>query len=105
MILIGALAVFKPALMSEKFGIPTTGSGLSFVVSTGIRDLALGLVVLVLYAEQVWWMLVWTHLFIAVVAISDFAVVLKSGNKKIALVHMTGAIALVVFSAVASRFL
>ncbi len=81
--LIGLLAVIWPEQMSKKFGIGVSGLALPYVVSTGIRDVfdwtALGMV----------------NICIGVVALSDFLVVRKHGDKKTALVHLVGAIVVV----------
>lgn len=51
-LLIGILAVIKPEQMSKKFGISVSGSALPYVVSTGIRDVFIGLAVLILFYKE-----------------------------------------------------
>lgn len=91
-LIIGVGAVIRPEPMSKKFGIPVKGDALPYVVSTGIRDVAIGLMILILTYLQNWQSLGFSFLFLAIVAISDFAVVIKFGNKKASLIHLFGAI-------------
>ena len=42
---IGIMAVLKPLPMSHKFGIPVSGEALPYVMSTGIRDVFIGLII------------------------------------------------------------
>lgn len=94
---IGILAMLWPQKMSEKFGISVVGESLPYVISTGVRDVFIGLVVILLYKAQNWSVLGYVHFFIAVVAVSDFAVVIKHGVRKTALVHAFGAVLVSVY--------
>ena len=90
-VIIGVGAVLKPHQMAENFGISASGSASSYVVSLGIRDVFVGLTVLILYFNQAWRELGLIQFCIGLVAISDFLVVLKKGNKIISLIHLAGA--------------
>lgn len=96
-LIIGILAVLQPQKMSEKFGIAVTGSALPYVISTGVRDIFIGLTILILFSFKNWSVLGYIHFCIGVVAISDSTVVLKYGNKKVAMVHVFGAILAVAY--------
>ena len=98
-LLIGILAVLNPEKMSKNFGIAVSGSALPYVVSTGIRDVFMGLIVLILFYLQAWNALGMSHLCLGIVAISDFIVVRKHGDKKASLVHISGAIAVIAYGA------
>lgn len=95
--LIGVLAVSKPKYMSEKFGIVANESTLPYVVSTGIRDVFIGLIVLILFYYQAWKILGASNLCIGIVAISDFLVVRKYGDKKTSLIHLIGAVVVITY--------
>ncbi len=98
-IIIGICAVLQPQPMSKKFGITVSGAALPYVVSTGIRDVFIGLTVLVLFYRQEWSLLGVINLLIGVVAISDFLVVKKHGDKKTSLAHLAGAVGVVAYGA------
>lgn len=98
-LLIGIAATVKPKEMSKNFGIAVDGLALPFVVSTGIRDVFIGLVILVLFYLQAWKALGAAHLCIGIVAISDFLVVRKFGDKKASLIHFAGAVIVIVYGA------
>ena len=51
-LLIGIAATAKPKEMSKKFGIAVSGEALPYVMSTGIRDVFMGLVVLILFYHR-----------------------------------------------------
>lgn len=87
---IGLLAIAKPQFMSEGFGIKVSGAATSYVVALGIRDLFIGLTVLLLYSYQAWVLIGYTSLMIAMVAFSDFLVVFKNGKKSASFVHLLG---------------
>ncbi len=91
-LLIGIAAIAKPEMMSKQFGIAVSGIALPYVRSLGIRDIFMGLVVLILFNQQAWIALGATHLCLGLVAVSDFIVVLKHGNKKASLTHFAGAV-------------
>ncbi len=91
-LIIGVIAVLKPEAMSKKFGIPVTGPALPYVISTGVRDIFIGLTVLILFYRQEWFTLGCINLAVGVVAITDFILVLKHGDKKISIVHFLGAL-------------
>lgn len=92
-LLIGVAAVLKPEPMSKKFGISVNGSALPYVVSTGIRDVFIGLTVLILFYKEQWSTLGAINLCIGIIAVSDFLVVQKHGDKKTSWIHLFGAIA------------
>ncbi len=96
---IGILAVFKPKAMSKNFGIQATPPAFPFVVSMGIRDVFIGLVFLVLYFSEDWNALAYLSSAVGIVAMSDFFVVQKYGNKKVSRIHLFGAIAVFSYSA------
>lgn len=96
-LIIGIFAVLKPEPMSKKFGIKVSGEALPYVISTGIRDVFMGLAVLILFFRQEFYSLGWIMLCIGVVAVSDFLVVRKNGDRKTSLVHLFGAIAVFVY--------
>lgn len=90
-LVIGILAMLKPEPMSKNFGIGVSGFALPYVVSTGVRDIFIGLCVFVLFWRQEWVTLGCINFCIAVVALSDFFVVRKHGHKMTSLVHLFGA--------------
>lgn len=98
-VLIGIGAVIKPEAMSKNFGISVSGSALPYVVSTGIRDVFMGLVILILCYYQYWSVIGATMICIAVVAVSDFLVVRRHGDKRTSLVHLFGAIVTIGYGA------
>jgi hypothetical membrane protein len=96
-LVIGILAMFRPESMSKKFGISASDKTLPYVKSTGVRDVFIGLTVLILFYLKDWVALGWVNLFIGIVAISDFSVVLRNGDKNTSLVHLFGAILVLAF--------
>ena len=92
---IGITAALWPQPMSKKFGIAASDNALPYVVSTGVRDIFMGLTVLLLYYQQDWKLLGIIQLCLGLVAISDFRVVQLHGDKKVSLVHLAGAIAVI----------
>jgi hypothetical protein len=96
-LVIGICAVIRPLPMAAKFGISVGEPALPYVVSTGIRDVFIGLAVLILFYLQEWKALGAINLCIAIVAISDFMIVRKYGNKKTSYVHLAGAIAVITY--------
>lgn len=96
---IGILAVLRPGPMSKKFGIAASGATLPYVISTGVRDIFIGLTVLILFYLREQRALGWTILSIAIVAVSDFWVVQKYGDKKTSLVHLSGAVIVIAYGA------
>jgi hypothetical protein len=98
-LLIGIAAVLLPQKMSLKFGIAAQGPMLPYVVSTGIRDVFMGLVVLVLFFRGEWIPLGFVNLFLGLVAACDFWVVNKHGDKKVARVHALGFVIVVIYGA------
>lgn len=95
--LIGIAAVLKPEPMSKKFGIAARGSALPYVVSTGIRDVFIGLSILTLVYFEQWLALGFINLFVGIVAISDFLVVIRNGDKKTSVVHLAGALIVITY--------
>ena len=96
---IGVMAALLPEPMSKKYGIAVTGSALPYVVSTGIRDVFIGLTVLILFYLKNWEALGYINLFIGIVAVSDFLIVQKFGDKKTSLVHLFGAAVVIGYGA------
>ncbi len=98
-LVIGIFAVLRPKPMSKNFGIAAGDSALPFVVSTGVRDVFIGLIVLILFFMENWQALGAANLCIGIVAICDFFVVRKHGDKKVSLVHLGGAVAVIGYGA------
>jgi hypothetical membrane protein len=96
---IGICATLRPLPMSKKFGIAASESSAPYVISTGIRDVFMGLTVLILFYLQQWSGLGAINVCISIVAISDFKVVYKYGDKKTSYVHLAGAISVIVYGA------
>ena len=96
-LLIGIVATAKPEEMSKKFGIAVYGVALPYVMSTGIRDVFIGLIVLILFYLREWRALGAGHLCIGIVAISDFLVVRKYGDKKTSMTHLGGAVIVIAY--------
>lgn len=94
---IGIAATFSPERMSKNFGIVVKGEALPYVTSTGIRDVFIGLIVLLLFYFGLSKALGLCHLFIGIVAISDFLVVRKYGNKKMSFIHLGGALIVIAY--------
>lgn len=90
-LIVGILAVLLPGTMSKKFGIAVSGAALPYVISTGVRDIFIGLTVLVLFYLQQWFSLGCINICIGVVAVTDFFLVRKHGTMKAALFHLLGA--------------
>ncbi len=89
---IGILAVLWPQPMSKKFGIAADGLTLPYVVSTGIRDIFIGLTVLILFYNRNWPLLGLINFCISIVAASDFLIVFRHGEKKTSFAHLFGVI-------------
>ena len=96
-LLIGVGAMIRPQLMSQKFGIAADSKTLPYVVSLGIRDVFMGLTVLLLFFLSEWFALGLVHICLGMVAVSDFIVVFKHGQRKTSWVHFAGAIASFVY--------
>ena len=95
-IIIGILAIINPKKMSKNFGIDTNDiKTLPYVSSLGVRDIFMGITILILYHNQLWNILGLINLLIGLVAVSDFLFVLKNGDKRISLIHLTGAIIMI----------
>jgi hypothetical protein len=90
---IGLGAILRPQPMSEKFGILADKKAQPYVISLGIRDVFMGLSILILFFQSQWLSLGLIHLSLGIVAVSDFLVVFKHGIKKTSYVHLLGAIA------------
>ncbi len=95
--IIGILAIARPQEMSKKYGISVYGSALPYVMSTGVRDIFIGLVILILFVQNEWRLLGATHLCIGVIAFFDFFIVYKYGDKKTSYMHLCGAISVVAY--------
>jgi len=96
---IGIGAIIKPQPMALKFGIAADVKALPYVVSLGIRDVFMGLSVLVLFLRSEWFSLGLIHLCLGLVAVSDFLVVFKNGVRKISYVHLLGAFVSFIYGA------
>lgn len=96
-LIIGILAVLRPEPMSKKFGISVNGSALPYVISTGVRDIFIGLTVLILFYRKEWLTLGLINLCIGIVAASDFIVVRKNGDQKTSIAHLFGAIMVTIY--------
>ena len=90
--LIGIGAMLKPAFMSDGFGIAVDGKATGYVVALGVRDLFIGAIFLHVYFTANWQTLPFYSSALGVVAVSDFIVVIKNGDKKKAAVHLAGAV-------------
>lgn len=95
--MIGILAIFRPQAMSLQFGIAAEKSALPYVISTGVRDVFMGLTVLILVSLQNTEALGLVHLALGVVALSDFKVVGKHGHRQKAYIHLGGALIVVTY--------
>jgi|GEM_PF-2891278 len=96
---IGFAAVILPKKMSKGFGVEVSGSALAYVIGLGIRDIFIGGAVLIMYLQSAWYSLSITSLLLSMVAVSDFLVVYKNGNKKTSYVHLAGAVIAAVYAA------
>jgi hypothetical protein len=94
-IIIGTGAILKPEPMSKNFGITASGTAAPFVQSVGIRDIFMGLTVLILYFNQLWFPMALIQFCIGLVALSDFAVVKNNGDQKASMIHLAGAMAVI----------
>lgn len=98
-LVIGICATLRPLQMSKKFGIAASESTVPYVISTGIRDVFIGLTVLILFYLQQRMALGTISLCIGIVAISDFIVVYKYGDRKTSYLHLAGAISVIGYGA------
>ncbi|MBC7420591.1 MAG: DUF4267 domain-containing protein [Bdellovibrio sp.] len=96
-LIIGLLAVITPAKASKGFGIEASGPALHYVVATGVRDIFIGLIMLVLYWHGDTKIIGACFICIAVVAIADFTLTFKHGSKKQSVVHAAGAIFSIIY--------
>ena len=96
-ILLGTVAIIFPTKMSEGFGIPISGSASAYVASLGVRDIFIGLIMLMLYFGEAWKMVSYTSFMISAVALVDFIVVYKNGIKKTSLTHLLGVIIFIIY--------
>jgi hypothetical protein len=96
-LLIGIAAAAKPEAMSAKFGIAAKGATWPYVVSTGMRDVFMGLTVLILFYLQQWQAQGAIQLCLGVVALSDFWVVSKYGDRRTSFVHLFSAVFVIVY--------
>ena len=79
-IVIGILAIINPKKMSKSFGIDADDiKTLAYVSSLGVRDIFMGITILILYYNHLWNILGLVNLLIGLVAVSDFLFVLKNG--------------------------
>jgi len=97
-LVIGICAVIRPKPMSKKFGVPASDSAIPYVISTGIRDVFIGLAVLILFYMKEWSALGAINLCIGIVAASDFRVVRRYGDKKTSYAHLGGAIFVILYA-------
>jgi hypothetical protein len=98
-LIIGICAMIRPLPMAVKFGVSVGESAVPYVLSTGVRDVFMGLTVLILWSLQHWKALGAISLCLGLVAISDFQVVRKYGDKKTSYVHLAGAMAVFIYGA------
>ncbi len=96
-ILIGVFAIVSPQKASKTFGLEAQAPALPWVIATGARDIFIGLIVLILWWSEMYHLLGLATLSIAVVAITDFTVTRKSGNRRESYIHLVGAIAVIVY--------
>ncbi len=94
---IGIAAVLWPQPMAKAFGIAVGNEALPYVISTGIRDFALGSIVLIFFYYEAWAEIGSICFCIAIIAVSDFFSVRTYGDKRISFVHLAGAISLIVY--------
>lgn len=98
-IAIGLGAILRPQPMSLKFGISADKKAQPYVMSLGIRDIFMGLSILILFLLSEWFSLGLIHLCLGLVAVCDFFVVFKHGIKKTSYVHALGAAASFIYGA------
>jgi hypothetical protein len=91
-LIIGTGALLMPEAMSRKFGITARGPALPYVMATGTRDVFMGLTILLLYFYEQWRLLGVVLCFVGIVAVADFLVVFKNGDKKTSAVHFLSAV-------------
>jgi hypothetical protein len=96
-LLIGLFAILQPKPMSKKFGIEAEGKALPYVISTGVRDIFIGFTVLLLFFRHDYLELGLIMFCLGLVAIADFLVVRKNGDRKTSLVHLCGAVAVFIY--------
>lgn len=89
-----------PTKMSEGFGIAVSGAGVHYVRALGVRDVFVGLVVLLLGYYEQWTSLGYVCIAIAIVAASDFYTVFRYGQRQASFAHLAGFVLSLVFSAV-----
>ena len=97
-ITIGFLAILKPKFMSKNFGIPIEGKALSYISSLGIRDIFIGLILFYMFYIKAWLAIAFINLCICLVALTDFIVVIKHGNKKNSFTHLAGLIVSLIYA-------
>jgi len=98
--LVGLGAMLFPKKMSEGFGVPISGAGVHYVRALGVRDIFVGIVVLLLGASALWAQLGYVCLAIALIAASDFYTVFYHGERKTSLAHFAGFVLSLMFAAV-----
>lgn len=78
-IVIGARFLLAPAAAAEGYGVPGEGAYLSV---KGIRDIASGLIVIVLMVAGATHLLSWVLLAATIIPVADAVIVLRSGGTK-----------------------
>lgn len=89
---IGIFAIVNPKKAAAHYGVKTKDDGLTWVMAAGVRDVFIGLVFILLYFQNDSALTAKTCLCVAIVAIADGILVLKSGVKKASYVHFAAAI-------------
>lgn len=95
---IGVIACARPVWMSRQYGIAADWPNAGFVVALGVRDLFMGAAMFFAWWHQSWVTVAVFSTLLAGVAVVDFAIVLKLGEKKASLVHLMGALACTVYA-------
>lgn len=96
-LIIGLLAVVSPQKASQSFGIEVHGLALPYVMATGVRDIYIGLVTLILFRFGNTQLLGANFICIAVIAIADFILTFKVGSRRHSVVHIAGAVFSLIF--------
>jgi hypothetical protein len=95
---IGFLAAFRPQMMSKNFGVEVSGPSTAFVRCTGIRDIFLGIAILVPILWQDRDQLLVILLATGLVAVGDFMIVRAAGDKNKSWIHFISALAIFIFA-------
>ena len=96
-LIIGFFAIFKPKPMAKNFGVPVGADAYPFVIATGVRDIFMGTVILILYFLGQWYAIALVSFSLTLVAVSDFVIVQKYGIKKNSWTHFLGALGTLIY--------